>query len=77
MSLFPVTCLLIIPTYRMYIETEPWRKGGEVIARTSEAKTKSKIKSHSQRCQPASIKLQRIFIFSTVHSSHHHTEYHP
>ena len=52
----------------MYIETEPWGKGGEVIARTSEAKTKSKIKSHSHRYQPASIKLQKIFIFPTVHS---------
>ena len=47
-----------------------------VIARTTEAKAKSKIISRSLRCQPAGIKLQGIFIFSAVHSWYQHTEYH-
>ena len=49
----------------------------KVKTKTTEAKTKSKIISCSLGCQPASIKLQEIFIFSTVHSLYHHTEHHP
>ena len=49
----------------------------KVIARTTEAKTKSKIISSSWKCKPVIMKLWEIFTFLTVHPGYHHTEYHP
>ena len=46
----------------------------KVIVSTTEAKIKPKIISRSERCQPAGIKLQEIFILLTVYSWYHHTE---